>query len=338
MKKILVAMSGGLDSTVAAYDLQKEGYEIEGVYMRLHDNPKYHEDNIQRVKKVADFLNIKYHILDLSEKFQKDIIDYFVDEYKRGLTPNPCVVCNREIKLGELVRFAKESGFDALATGHYANIESGFITEAKDKRKDQSYFLSNIDREALKFVIFPLGDRLKEEIREEASQISIIDEIATQKESTEICFVENSYIDILKDKFETDKEGDVLNQDGEVVGKHKGYTHYTIGKRRGFSVHGALTPHYVTKIDAKNNSIIVGSKEDLRVESFSIKNVKMYVDEKEFEAEVKIRYRSPKVKCSVVIEGESATVTLLEDVEGLAPGQMAVFYDDKRVIGGGWII
>ena len=338
MKKILVAMSGGLDSTVTAYELKKEGYEIEGVYMRLHDNPTYHKENIQRVEKVANFLNIKYHILDLSQKFQKDIIDYFVNEYKKGLTPNPCVVCNREIKLGELVKFAKERGFDALATGHYANIENGFITEAKDKTKDQSYFLSNIEKEALNFVIFPLGNRLKEEIKEKASKISIIDEIATQKESTEICFVENSYIDILRDNFETDKEGDVLNKEGKVVGKHKGYTHYTIGKRRGFSVEGALTPHYVTKIDAKTNSIIVGSKEDLKVDSFCIKNVKMYIDKKSFKAMVKIRYRSPKIECKVEIKESNATVKLLEKVEGLAPGQMAVFYDDNRVIGGGWII
>ncbi len=337
MKKILVAMSGGVDSTVVAYHLKKEGFPIEGVYMILHDNPTYHQENIRKVKIVSDFLGIKYHILDLSKNFQKKIIDYFIDEYKSGLTPNPCVVCNKEIKLGELVEFARQKGFDSLATGHYANIENGFIAEAKDLSKDQSYFLSNVKREILDFVIFPLGGRLKEDIVNEAKEIDILNQIASQKESSEICFVEDSYIDILKEKFDTDIEGKVF-KNGEEVGVHKGYTHYTIGKRRGFSVKGALTPNYVLSIDAKNNSIIVGEKEQLRVDSFIIKDINIFIEKKEFEAEVKIRYRSPKTKCRVQIQNNIALVQLQTPTYGLAPGQTAVFYEKNRVIGCGWIV
>ena len=337
MKKIMVAMSGGVDSSVVAYHLQKEGFFVEGVYMKLHNNPEYHKENIRKIKIVSDFLGIKYHILDLSEKFQKKIIDYFISEYKAGLTPNPCVVCNREIKLGELVKFAKEKGFEALATGHYANIENGFIAQAKDLTKDQSYFLSNVQRNILDFVIFPLGALLKEDIVAEAKEIAVLEEIATQKESSEICFVPESYIDILKQEFDTDIDGEVF-KDGKVVGKHKGYTHYTIGKRRGFSVKGALSPHYVLSIDAKNNSITVGEKEKLKVESFICKDINIFIDKKEFEAEVKIRYRSPKIKCLVKIQNNIALVELKEPVYGLAPGQTSVFYDKNLVIGCGWIL
>ena len=337
VKKIMVAMSGGVDSTVVAYHLKKEGFLVEGVYMILHDNPSYHQENIRKVKIVSDFLGIKYHIFDLSKDFQKNIIDYFIDEYRKGLTPNPCVVCNREIKLGKLVKFAQNKGFDILATGHYANIENGFIAEASDLSKDQSYFLSNVKREILDFIMFPLGNLLKEDIIAEAKEISVLEEIATQKESSEICFVENSYIDILKQKFNTDISGKVF-KNGIEVGTHKGYTHYTIGKRRGFTVRGALTPNYVLSINAKDNSITVGERDKLKIESFICKDINIFIHQKEFKAEVKIRYRSPKTKCFVRIKNNIALVELETPVYGLAPGQTAVFYDKNLVIGCGWIL
>ncbi|MCH9812348.1 MAG: tRNA 2-thiouridine(34) synthase MnmA [Epsilonproteobacteria bacterium] len=336
-KKVLVAMSGGVDSTVVSYLLQQEGHEIEGVYMKLHDNPAYHQENIQKVEKVAHFLGIKHHILDLSKHFNEAVFMPFIDSYKEGLTPNPCVLCNRNIKLGALLEFTKERGFDLLATGHYAQIKDGFIHEAVDQSKDQSYFLSNVNKEALNNVIFPLGTMLKSDVKEIASGIDVLKSFATQKESSEICFVEDTYLEILETHIDTDLPGEVINLEGEVVGTHRGYMHYTIGKRKGFTVHGAHDPHYVLSINTEKNQITVGTKEYLNVKAFEVIDLNMFIDTQTFESSVKIRYRSPKIPCEVTIDGKNATVKLYEDVQGLAPGQAAVFYDEEKVIGSGWI-
>ena len=338
MAKILVAMSGGIDSSVVAYFLKKKGHFVEGVYMKLHGNEEYHKQNIEKVRKVAEFLGIKFHILDLGKKFDKEVYEPFVQTYKEGLTPNPCVLCNRTIKLGALVDFAKKLGMQRLATGHYANVKDGFIAEALDKNKDQSYFLANVKKENISFVMFPSGDMYKDDIKKFASKIEVLKEFTYQKESSEICFVDTTYIDVLKKHIATDMPGDVLNTKGEKIGRHRGYMHYTIGKRRGFEVKGAHKPHYVIKIDAKKNQIIVGSKEELDVENFNIKDINMLIPNIEFECFVKIRYGSPKIPCFVKIKKNSATVTLYEKVQGLAPGQAAVFYKDDKVIGCGWIV
>ncbi len=338
-KRVLVALSGGIDSTVTAYLLQKEGYEIEGVYMKLHDSSLYHEKNIKNVKKVASFLDIPYHILDLSREFDKDVYMPFITSYKDGLTPNPCVVCNRNIKLGALLDFAKKLGFDMLATGHYAKIEDGFIVEARDKSKDQSYFLSNVKRESIDSVIFPLGDMLKSEVKKIAQDIEILKEIAEQKESSEICFVENSYQDLLKKHIDIDQKGDVLDLNGNVIGEHFGYMNYTIGQRKGFRLKVAHTPHYVLKIDAKNNTITVGKKEDLAINRFIVKELNLLLDKESFDCDVKIRYRSKKTPCHIQVDSKNnrAIVTAKEPLFGLAPGQAAVFYDNNKVIASAWI-
>ena len=337
MAKILVAMSGGVDSTVTAYRLKNRGDEIEGVYMRLHADNLAHDENIRKVKKVADYLGIKYHVLDLQEKFNDFVYNPFVSTYKNGLTPNPCVLCNRNIKLGALLDFAKELGMDKLATGHYIQIQDGLLTEAVDDTKDQSYFLANVKKESLQFVEFPLGGMFKKDVKEFASTIEVLKEFSTQKESSEICFVPDTYTQILEKHMDIDKPGNVLNTKGEVVGEHKGYMHYTIGKRKGFTVNGAHEPHYVVAINAKTNEIVVGLKEDLNVSEFKIKDINMFIEDQNFDCAVKIRYRSPKTQCSVHIEGTNATVKLYDDVQGLAAGQMAVFYRDNQVVGGGWI-
>ncbi len=338
MSKILVAMSGGVDSTVTAYKLKELGHEIEGVYMKLHNDEKSHKENIKKVKKVSDFLGIKYHVLDIKDRFEEFVYMPFIEQYKQGLTPNPCALCNRNIKFGALIEFTKELGMDMLATGHYVQIKDGYIQEAVDKSKDQSYFLANVKKENLDFVTFPLGGMYKTDVKEFASNIEILKEFSTQKESSEICFVDTTYLDVLKDYMQIEKPGNVLNKNGDIVGEHKGYMHYTIGKRKGFSVRGALTPHYVISTNPKTNEIVVGDKEDLKVDEFFVKDLNLFEDLSDFECSVKIRYRSPKSKARVEIENNKAKIILENSAQGVASGQMAVFYRDDLVLGCGWII
>ncbi|EAH5847961.1 tRNA 2-thiouridine(34) synthase MnmA [Campylobacter upsaliensis] len=336
--KILVAMSGGVDSTVTAYKLKQAGHEVIGCYMKLHGKPGYHEENIAKVEKVAKFLQIPYHILDLQEDFKAKVYMPFINTYKEGKTPNPCALCNRFIKLGKLLEFAKNLGCEKLATGHYARLENGCIRVAVDESKDQSYFLANADKEALQYLIFPLGEMKKEDVKQFASTIEVLKSFATQKESSEICFVENTYVDVLEQFMDTKIKGEVLDSSGKVVGEHNGYMHYTIGKRRGFEVRGAHEPHFVLKINPKENQIVVGTKEELKTKEFKLENINLFIDKKAFNCEVKIRYRSKSVPCEVLVdENLNAQISLKEPVYGLASGQMAVFYEEDRVIASGFI-
>ena len=336
--KILVAMSGGVDSTVTAYKLKQAGHEVIGCYMKLHGKPGYHEENIAKVEKVAKFLQIPYHILDLQEDFKAKVYMPFINTYKEGKTPNPCALCNRFIKLGKLLEFAKNLGCEKLATGHYARLENGCIKVAVDESKDQSYFLANADKEALQYLIFPLGEMKKEDVKQFASTIEVLKSFATQKESSEICFVENTYVDVLEQFMDTKIKGEVLDSSGKVVGEHNGYMHYTIGKRRGFEVRGAHEPHFVLKINSKENQIVVGTKEELKTKEFKLENINLFIDKKAFNCEVKIRYRSKSVPCEVLVdENLNAQISLKEPVYGLASGQMAVFYEEDKVIASGFI-
>lgn len=336
-KKILVGMSGGVDSTVTSILLQKEGYEVVGVYMKLHHKEGYHEANIEKVKRVGEYLGIEVHIHDLSTQFKDKVYDYFVDTYKEGLTPNPCVMCNRNIKFGEMVAFADSLGINKVATGHYIKCDGDFLYMAEDETKDQSYFLAQVRKETLKKLLFPLGTWLKSDVKAYASKIPILADFATQKESSEICFVENDYTEVLERHMNIDQEGETVDIEGNVVGKHKGYMHYTIGKRRGFTVDGAHDPHFVLEIKPEKNQIVVGKKEELEVNSFSIKQINLFEELSEFDATVKVRYRTRAIACKVKIEAEVGHVEMQESVFGLAYGQVAVFYDGDRVIGSGII-
>lgn len=353
--KILVAMSGGVDSTVTAYTLLQQGHEVEGCYMKLHGKPNYHEANIAKVEKAAQFLGIKHHILDLQDDFKERVYMPFVASYKAGKTPNPCAWCNRFIKLGKLLEFAKSLNCEKLATGHYARVENGLLKTAFDETKDQSYFLASADKSALSYLIFPLGEKKKEAVKAFAATIKELESFATQKESAEICFVENTYIEVLQQFMPTNIKGSVLNSSGKIIGKHEGYMHYTIGKRRGFEVRGAHEPHFVLKIKPQSNEIVVGLKDELKVSEFELEKINLLVDKTflsenkllqnslnaenfSFKCEVKIRYRSKSTACVVqVLPNLSAKITLLEPVYALASGQMAVFYDKDTVLASGFI-
>ena len=338
-QKVMVGMSGGIDSSVTAYMLQKDGFQVEGVYLKLHNRTDgYHEKNLAYIEDVANFLNIKYHVLDLADKFTAEIYDYFIDSYLQGTTPNPCVKCNKQIKFGAMLKFAQEHGADFLATGHYAKTDGEFFYEADDKTKDQSYFLSQVDKEALKYMMFPLSTYKKEDIVKFGADLDVAYKKITEKsESQEICFVETVYTDVVKRHANIDQEGDVLDENGNIVGKHKGFAHYTIGKRRGFTVHGAHVPHFVTKLNPKDNTIVVGKKEALEVNEVVGNNLNMFIDETEFSCSVKLRYRSVSTPCKVKIENQKAYITLEEPAFGVAAGQLAVFYDGQKVIGSAWI-
>jgi tRNA-specific 2-thiouridylase len=336
-KKVLVGMSGGVDSTVAAVLLQKEGYEIEGVYMKLHDKPGYHEENWEKVQKVADYLGIKVHFFDLSQAFNDNVYEYFVESYKQGLTPNPCVMCNRTIKFGKMIEFADTVGAELVATGHYLQCDGSYIYAAEDLNKDQSYFLCEVRKEVLPRLLFPLGTWVKEDVKAFAANIEILKEFASQRESSEICFVENTYDEILAKHMNIDMPGETVDTEGNVVGHHKGYMHYTIGKRRGFFVNGAHDPHFVLDIKPESNQIVVGTREKLEENAFEVKQINLFEDLTEFECEVKVRYRTKAVPCHVKIGGETASVQLKEPVFGLAKGQVAAFYDGRRLLGGGVI-
>ncbi len=336
-EKVLVGMSGGVDSTVTSILLQKEGYEVVGVYLKLHNKPGYHEANIKKVKRVAEYLGVEVHIHDLSKAFKDEVYDYFVETYKEGLTPNPCVMCNRNIKFGEMVDFAKSLGIKRVATGHYIKCDGEFLYMAEDETKDQSYFLAQVRKETLKSLLFPLGTWRKEEVKAYASKIPLLADFATQQESSEICFVENNYTEVLERHMKIDLEGDTVDVEGNVVGKHKGYMHYTIGKRRGFTVDGAHDPHFVIAIKPEKNQIVVGKKEALEVNQFEIKQINLFEQRDEFNSTVKVRYRTKAIPCRVKIEGDRGVVALEESVFGLAYGQVAVFYEGDKVIGSGII-
>lgn len=339
MEKVMVGMSGGIDSSVTAYMLQKEGFEVEGVYLKLHNRTDgYHESNISYIDNVAKHLDIKYHILDITKDFTKEVYDYFVNSYLEGTTPNPCVKCNRQIKFGKMLDFAKEHNASYLATGHYAKTDGEFIYEADDKTKDQSYFLSQVDKEALPFMMFPMSTYKKEDIIKFGAKLGDIYKKITEKnESQEICFVDTVYTDVIKKHANIDQPGIVFDEEGNEVGTHKGYMHYTIGKRRGFTVHGAHEPHFVKSLNAKDNTIIVGKKESLEINVVEANNLNMYANDTNFKCGVKLRYRSHLLPCEVSIKDDIATIKLKKSAFGVATGQLAVFYIDEKVIGSAWI-
>lgn len=356
--KVLVAMSGGIDSSVAAMLLHEQGYEVIGITMKTWDYASSGGtrkttgccslDDINDARILAVNMGFHHIILDIREEFGDYIIDNFVDEYMAGRTPNPCVLCNTHIKWDALLRRADQLGCEFIATGHYAQVrnENGryIISKGKDENKDQSYVLWGLTQEALARTLFPLGGFSKPAIRKMALDRGY-EELSKKGESFEICFVpDNDYRGFLKRRVEGLEEkvagGDFVDVDGKVIGKHKGYPFYTVGQRKGLEV-AFGDPRYVVKINAEANIVVLGTKEDLNKKEVFVRNPNISKFDKlpnKMEALSKIRYKDKGKNSEIsVLDDGRIKIDFFEDVKGVAPGQSAVFYDGNDLIGGGFI-
>jgi len=355
--KILVAMSGGIDSSIAAMLLHKEGYDVIGITMKTWDYASSGGskketgccslDSINDARNLAVQFGFPHYIIDLKEEFGSFIIDNFIDEYIGGRTPNPCVLCNTHIKWEALLQRADQLGCQYIATGHYASIreENGrnVISKGVDGFKDQSYVLWGISQKNLSRTKFPLGKYTKQEIRNMAME-SGFKELATKSESYEICFIpDNDYRSFLKRKVNGLEQkvdgGDFVSVNGESLGKHKGYPFYTIGQRKGLEI-AVGSPLYVTKIIAETNTVVLGDKKDLEMQTMIVKDVnliKMGEMDNGMEVLTKIRYKDAGTMSTLYVVDDKIEVHFHRPVMAIAPGQSAVFYDGDDLLGGGII-
>lgn len=358
MARVLLAMSGGVDSSVAAWLLREQGHEVIGLFMRhgqsddaaaampaggtAHRGCCSVADAID-ARRVADSLGIPFYVANFQQEFGR-IVDYFVAEYTAGRTPNPCIVCNTWLKFGHLLTYAGSVGAEFVATGHYAQLSrlpDGQIAllRGADATKDQSYVLFGIERKVLPRLMFPVGAHRKEEIRRWAAELGL--RVADKPDSQEICFVpDDDHARLVRQRRgAADTSGDIVTVDGTVVGQHAGIEAFTVGQRKGLGV--ALgEPHYVVRIEPATRRVVLGRRADLARRDFLASGANWLVDfsDRKASCEVKIRYRSPAVPAQVSIEPENRfRVELAEPGFGVAPGQAAVCYDGDRLLGGGWI-
>jgi tRNA-specific 2-thiouridylase len=336
--RILVALSGGVDSSTAAVLLKETGYDIEGAIM-VFEGVK--QENIELAASVARKISIPFHRVDIEKEFRELIISYFSDEYASGRTPNPCVRCNQLLKFDLLLNKGIPIAFDKIATGHYARVEEKdgrFLLKRGKDKNEQSYFLYRLSQEQLSKTILPLGELTKEEVRKRARKYDL--PTAKRKKSQDACFIpDGDYASFLK-KILPEKAGPVVNEQGETVGKHKGIFHYTVGQRHGLGI-SHKHPYYVTKIDAKNNTIHVGERKEVFKRQLIASDLNLIpFDNHEGRLEVtdKVRYLSPLSKAIVEPMDEKVVRVMFENPQwAITPGQSIVFYQDDLVIGGGVI-
>ena len=352
---VVVAMSGGVDSSTVAGMMKQEGYKVIGITLKLYDDGKEvaaskqccSGQDIMDARRVAHKLDIEHKILYYQSKFKQGVIDNFVESYLKGETPIPCVQCNQTVKFKDLFEFSKDLNADALITGHYVkSLTKNNLTNmyrAIDENRDQSYFLFNTTREQLNYIRFPLGGLLKDKTREIAKNLNL--NVADKPDSQDICFVPNGdYASVIKKfKPESYQKGNIKNLEGKVVGVHDGIVNFTIGQRKGIKVSNE-EPFYVIKIDADNNEIFIGPKEELAKTRINLKDLNLLVDRSELNENILVKVRSTGKLLDAKIdikEKNLANVNLLNPEYGISPGQACVFYKKDqfghKVLGGGWI-
>ena len=353
-KRVLVGMSGGIDSSATCIMLQEQGYEVVGVTMRTWDvasqfaSPEQEEPNfILEARALAQKLGIEHHVADVREEFKQVIVKYFIDEYMQGRTPNPCVMCNPLFKERLLCEWADKTGCAWISTGHYCRLEKRndnlYIVAGDDVTKDQSYFLWRLPQDILRRFLFPLGNYTKQEVREYLKEKGF-EAKAQGGESMEVCFIEGDYRDFLRQQIpDIDTKigpGYFVDNKGVKIGQHKGFPYYTIGQRKGLGI--ALGhPAHVLRINAEKNTVMLGTADDLKTEYMLVEDA-MIIDKQELlsceNLTVRIRYRSKPIPCQVrPLENGQMLVRFLSEASAIAPGQSAVFYDGQRVLGGAFI-
>lgn len=352
-KKVVIGMSGGVDSSVAAYLLKEQGYEVIGIMMKLSpDNPDYEENEsgccsisaANDARRVADVLNIPFYVMNFKDVFKINVIDNFIDEYMEGRTPNPCIVCNKVIKFEEFLRKAKGLGADYIATGHYAKVEKiegrYLLKKSDDDKKDQTYALYTLTQEQLSHTLMPCGDYTKPEIREIAEKIGL--EVYRKKDSQEICFIpDNDHgAYIVKYSGRKIKPGNFVDKHGKVLGVHKGIVYYTIGQRKGLGI--ALgKPIFVTDINPLTNQVILGDEEDIFKTTLIAKDLNFIMFDKiesDLRVTAKIRYSAkPQLATLIPLENNRMKVVFDDKQRAITKGQSVVFYLENSVVGGGII-
>ena len=346
--RILVAMSGGVDSSVVAALLKEQGHEVIGVTMKLWEGPEGEmpetgcctASDSEDARKVASKLDIPYYVLDYTESFSKNVVDNFIDMYALGLTPNPCVECNRSVKIDHFLNQAKKLNCEKVATGHYAKIiknENFYeLHKADYLDKDQSYVLHMLKSDDLENILFPLGEITKPEVRQIAARLGL--KTAFKKDSQDICFVgKKDYRSFVEKRIDLTSAGEIFDVNGNKVGNHNGIHQFTVGQRKGLPG-GQATPRYVTKINVQNKNVIIGEQKDLLVESFIIEDVSIVKDIEYDNLTVQTRYNSEDLNCKIKkISDNELLVELIEPASSIAPGQFGVLFSGTKVIGGGRI-